>query len=725
MAKKDMEIEMEAMPVDNVGIMQGFLEMMNEDDDEFEEDDEYEAGEMLGRTPDSPEILMNNLRGDMRSIDARRDELADLVGYSAAAETPESVLAMLQPVLAQQGIGAMMPPGPMPPGGISPVGAPNVPNVPNVPNMPSDMMAPMQPMPAGGIGDMAPGAMPPGPPPLQMARGGVVQRFSQGNLVQKANFDSGGGDDADASDENDASSILGYSSSTLPASRSLVESIMARQPGRISDLAQLAGQKTRAYEQLLGGNQGDLAKLGFLTSLGERGFAYAANVDPITGQPLRGSALSRFAGAARGLPAEMMKMAAAKRKEDQALKLAGLKSAEETIVAERAANQKLLELKTDIAKEEIKAAGKGGKVTGTPFNQYQELITSWVQGTLDPAGQTRILNAVTQMVQPTMVTVTDKFNNVTTEVRRADIPRSFVDGLVRNYGKEAADKWIQSLGPGIKVSSLAFPTVKVAEGAAAPSVEPTTGEDITGGVAVETTEPAPKTPEGAQLVAGSYLLPSTDPSKPKLWSTRGYLAGPLNTAEAFITSNVPGMPPNVVDKVRKDAIKANEGLISALATNEGRVSVDEMQRLRPIIGLTPRVFGGEGAMSTALVSLDDALLKEKENYSKIIEQPDKHLARTIDEARVKVNLIDTYRQSLGVPPSIMSSEQLKGSGLRAGEEYVDKRDPNKFSIGRKDTFSYRDEAAIKSFQQKNPGGEFAVILPSGKIKRYRAPGKTQ
>jgi hypothetical protein len=82
---------------------------------------------MLGRTPDSPEILMNNLRGDMRSIDARRDELADLVGYSAAAETPESVLAMLQPVLAQQGIGAMMPPGPMPAGGISPVGAPNMP----------------------------------------------------------------------------------------------------------------------------------------------------------------------------------------------------------------------------------------------------------------------------------------------------------------------------------------------------------------------------------------------------------------------------------------------------------------------------------------------------------------------------------------------------------------------------------------------------------------------
>ncbi len=130
-------------------------------------------------------------------------------------------------------------------------------------------------------------------------------------------------------------------------------------------------------------------------------------------------------------------------------------------------------------------------------------------------------------------------------------------------------------------------------------------------------------------------------------------------------------------------------------------------------------------MTTALVSLDDALLREKENYVKITEQPDKHLARTIDEARVKINLIDTYRQSLGVPPSIMSSEQLKDPRLRAGEEYVDKRDPNKFNIGRKDTFYYQDEAAIRSFQQKNPGGEYAVILPRGQIKRYRAPGKTQ
>jgi hypothetical protein len=329
MAKKDMEIEMEAMPVDNVGIMQGFLEMMNEDDDEFEEDDEYEAGEMLGRTPDSPEILMNNLRGDMRSIDARRDELADLVGYSAAAETPESVLAMLQPVLAQQGIGAMMPPGPMPPGGISPVGAPNVPNVPNVPNMPSDMMTPMQPMPAGGIGDMAPGAMPPGPPPLQMARGGVVQRFSEGNLVQKANFDSGGGDDADASEGQAALTA----DSSAPLDIDTLMKIYNASARRMPTLKDVYTEKQKTYSDVLGGNRGDLSKLGLLTSLAERGFAYAANVDPITGKPMSGSQLSRLAGAARGLPTEIMKTAAAQKAEDRGIKLAALTAAEATLTA--------------------------------------------------------------------------------------------------------------------------------------------------------------------------------------------------------------------------------------------------------------------------------------------------------------------------------------------------------------------------------------------------------
>jgi hypothetical protein len=93
--------------VENVGIMSGFMDEIDElleeiSGEEQEEGDDADMARMMARTPDSPEILMNNLRGDMRSIDARREELADLVGFREAEDTPEGVLALLQSVLAQQ-----------------------------------------------------------------------------------------------------------------------------------------------------------------------------------------------------------------------------------------------------------------------------------------------------------------------------------------------------------------------------------------------------------------------------------------------------------------------------------------------------------------------------------------------------------------------------------------------------------------------------------------------
>ena len=96
----------EEKDVENVGIMAGFKELFEDEDDMMEDEDMVDAAEMTDRRPDSPEILMNNLRGDMRSIDARREELADMVGYDAAMETPDEVLALLQSTLGA-GIGGL------------------------------------------------------------------------------------------------------------------------------------------------------------------------------------------------------------------------------------------------------------------------------------------------------------------------------------------------------------------------------------------------------------------------------------------------------------------------------------------------------------------------------------------------------------------------------------------------------------------------------------------
>jgi hypothetical protein len=135
------------------GIMQGF-----DDEGEIPEDEMME--EVSQRRPNSPEILMNNLRGDMRSVDARYQELADMVGEDVAMETPPEVLALLQAQMAQQSTGI----GALPPGqGLSPP-----PMAAGAPPMPTpDMM--------GGMPQ--PGAMPQGP------EGQMPQGFANGGMV--------------------------------------------------------------------------------------------------------------------------------------------------------------------------------------------------------------------------------------------------------------------------------------------------------------------------------------------------------------------------------------------------------------------------------------------------------------------------------------------------------------------------------------------------------------
>jgi hypothetical protein len=633
MAKKDMEVEMEAMPVDNVGIMQGFLEMMNEDDDEFEEDDEYEAGEMLGRTPDSPEILMNNLRGDMRSIDARRDELADMVGYAAAAETPEPVLAMLQPVLAQQGIGAMMPPGPMPPGGISPVGAPNmpnVPNVPNVPNMPSDMMTPMQPMPAGGIGDMAPGAMPPGPPPLQMARGGVVQRFSQGNLVQKANFDSGGGDDADASEGQAALTA----DSSAPLDIDTLMKIYNASARRMPTLKDVYTEKQKTYSDVLGGNRGDLSKLGLLTSLAERGFAYAANVDPITGKPMSGSQLSRLAGAARGLPTEMMKTAAAQKAEDKGIKLAALTAAEATLTAKQKAEY-------EIAKEKAKRAGNYGLGSGWQADRISYLnknLSDYKEGKL-PEEQKNLFENLAGM----MLSV-ERFTNEKGEIvtRVSGVPEPIKNAIEKVTGKKMGGDAIGASGVGAAQAPGAVGTAK-------------------------------------QTVS--------KPNYPTMVSLAGKATGPVKITAGLLERFGFGLFDDISEgTTQADAFisLANNRIVRGLAQNE-KFPVAEMKDIKDELDLLPGLLKSEGAYFNRSIGIDNMLSRiESQSFTSMY---DRNLAVDERNAAAAVNRnVKDARDLLGVihTPLIRNNEEAKAlfPQLELGDMYR-RMQPDGSIVGRR------------------------------------------
>jgi hypothetical protein len=162
------EEQAEAMgaQVMDTGAMQGMLAQVADNLENLDEVEDYEQ-------------VMNVMRGDNATLEDRYNELSSVVGPEDARQTPESVLALVQPVMmmaaVDQGIGGlaaeeMTAPveGPMA-GGIMSTVAP-----------PPPQEAP--PMPPAGMG---------GPPPVNFKKGGLVRR---GDNQPVKYFSSGGVD---------------------------------------------------------------------------------------------------------------------------------------------------------------------------------------------------------------------------------------------------------------------------------------------------------------------------------------------------------------------------------------------------------------------------------------------------------------------------------------------------------------------------------------------------
>jgi len=347
MAKEKMQM-VDDDEIENVGIMSGFLDDIEDLMEEIEKEGQVEEGDdadmarILDRRPDSPEILMNNLRGDYRSIDARREELADRVGYNAAQQTPDEVLAMLQPIFAQQGIGAlpmggadvgalpmdamtgMPPPGGMPPMDPAMMGMPPPaaqPMDPAMMGMPPEMMG----MAPQGIAALPAdqGSM----PPLQMARGGVVQYFQDGSTEDAV-----------------TPYPMALSSSTRTVSQQMRDAaddeliqFAQRPPLEVPSLQAAMQDRVPMYEDLLGTGNTDAVKSSMLFDIAQAALGYASNTGP-QGQPLRGSAAARLAGAAQALPGQLGARLTAQQERDQAVRMLALQAAEKDLQGIREAN---------------------------------------------------------------------------------------------------------------------------------------------------------------------------------------------------------------------------------------------------------------------------------------------------------------------------------------------------------------------------------------------------
>jgi hypothetical protein len=655
-----MKDEMMDDDIENVGIMQGFMDSMNEDgEDESEDDDEGEDMPQMERSPSSPEILMNNLRGDMRSIDARRDELADLVGYQAATETPESVLAMLQPVLAAQGAGGMggigaLPPSqamaqgpqppmmpPMPPSG-APAGAP-----PMGPGTPGAEMAP--PPADGGIAALLGGAGAPpaeGPPPVQMARGGPVQRFQTGS-------DPSGVTPADGTAREDEAML--YDPAMVSAAKAEMNKLLARTPAAVPTVAKAMEARLPEYQKALGADR-KLSEAQMLFELGQRAFGFAGNVDE-GGRPLKGSFLSRLAGATKTLPTAMGRQLEAMDKIDRQIKVLALQQGEKDIDQVVTQNNELLKRKTDIFKDVLRADAKlqaqklkmGDSIWGKGDWQWNVvnmpgLTDRYAQGLTKPEEDKLMASAIMQFKLGRQEL---RIHPVTRIPDIVQVPGVLPDFVAQ---AEAARK---RLGlptvpqPVMNPTAGARPTAPDA-GAAAPAAVPAGAAPAAG-----------MPPAGAPAGAPATGAAAQGPRPMTLWATRFDVAGPGAAAVAGVSA-IPGLgdPASSVTLARKNAELMAERLKEAMLKSVAG-SVWEQKNIDKVMAIQPSAWTDPDVYGTRLIALGQVLREGIASYQKMGADNSGLSPEDKGKAREKAMEYQKFLGQLGLPPAVYSEADIR------------------------------------------------------------------
>jgi hypothetical protein len=672
---------------ENTGIMSGFKDLMNAPDDMEEEDSDRDAYEednrdqdLSSRRPDSPEIMMNHLRGDMRSLDARRDELADMVGYKAAKETPDSVLAMLQPMLAQQqaqGLGtlpmAQGPQAPMPPAlppgmGIPPMG-------------PQGGMPPMGPPPGG----LPPPPMPPGPggptPPMQMARGGYVQHFELGSGsagVTPADDSADDGEEEGAvagggSTAGEDFGIGGYTPTDVATARTKFFNMLNSRPMQLPDLTKSMADRESTYKTLLGQNKGN-SEAQLLFSLGQRALQFAGNVDD-QGRPLRGSFVSRLAGATRTLPAEMSARISEIEKVDKTIKLAALQAAEKEVGDAKSYNNKMFStqmkgwesiLRAEAAKEakRIEAQGKVDAATAkaqaakSPFgNSESGLILANMLDSAKKIANNSITDdelvqfnlGLDKYTKETKEFYTDANGRQVTRSIKLPVPDVIARAIAVNpdYGKRVTSLFNNKGEPtavptqGVPAATAPAMGGTLATTSRVPTASaPRTGADFT------QKQVAPGVTEYREPVVNEGLPqePQKTGAMPSLWELASIVTGPTAMA-ASVASQTPVIGGKISPERQVATSYFNsyiQSLIPVLTSNP-RFPVAEQKAIKEALNIEPKFFDSPESMQSHIKGTDLFLANKVKEKEAVIKDPNSS-KEMIQDALQAASAIQSFRQ---------------------------------------------------------------------------------
>jgi len=319
------------------------------------------------------EDLINRVRGDRAPLEARRDELSMFVGEADAAQTPDSVLAMVQPVIQMSGVDQGI-------GGLAqqamdvPVEGPMAEGI-------MSMAAAPEPMPAAMPMGMDQGMG--GPAPVNFNQGGAVRRGDD----QPVQYYQQAG--AVMTPEQEALLTQAYGAGAQQGAREGYQYGISQIP-QVQSLEDIFAERKESYRNLLGGSeeQKNLTQAQMLFDIANLGLGFAGGAGAVRPGMSPAEQLAASAVKLQTLPT-ISQRAGTQLEQQQKVDFAAMQAAEKAQEGQRASATKLQEqLLENLSKAEVERikAQDPGKVGA--LNDYVANIDMVVRGTPVKAGET-------------------------------------------------------------------------------------------------------------------------------------------------------------------------------------------------------------------------------------------------------------------------------------------------------------------------------------------------
>jgi hypothetical protein len=382
------------------------------------------------------------------------------------------------------------------------------------------------------------------------------------------------------------------------------------------------------YEELLGTGNTDAMKSSMLFDIAQAALGYAANTGP-QGQPLRGSAAARLAGATQALPGQLGARLTAQQQQDQAVRMLALQAAEKDLQGIREAN-------TAQAREQRQLLGS---ITHSATDSE-----TMAQASLTPARAQAAVNGIARSITAGTATP-EQMDLFATSMAMLSTPKEITNVLTGEVTTEmprfpafvldAVDVMNQSNPEGRPIVPLG----------GSPSTIKETPEPMDQNVPPPAIDPL--------VIANPRTENYGQPNVANFFNAAGNATGiiPVLSAGVFkvpVLNNLARDTAGQEVQAQTFVTLGTNALVEAFNSNTARFTAEERRDLQEKLNTLPRLISTPDSYRATLFSLDDLLQTKQEaalrNYRNTSLNMDAR--RAFQEQAVAIN---DARLLLGVP----------------------------------------------------------------------------